>query len=479
MSHPSSSHSFSFLHSSLSSPASDSPSLPSLSSRTASTQLHTDTAQLSSASFYSPAAAGTTAAGSSTSLTVHSSAVPVSSASSSVPLPFPPVRQRSSHIADGITIHSSSSSSWSSTAASPSSAHSYSSPSSHTSSASSSSLSAVSFVHRCLPSLLRVRHSLAVLLTVVTLLLLLSAAVTSVGLPSLPLVTVMSPTSSVHSAIPRSGERIILHTPTSHGECMNSVQGKELLVDSKGVVCDRQDVNADSGCCVRGLDRLSCRSCRHDLHCCHSYEYCISCCIGRQPDSTDSLQTFAECAAVCRTSSASIKHGNVYKHTYHHCYDKLGPVALNASAFAPPAITTIAASTSASASASAASATASALSVVAAELGYSCEATCSNRSLSCHDSLLSFVNTCDALNTHFRCNDCEPSDGGDQPAWVSDKAGPDFPAGRCLVQRSGVSGGLTCEGRHEKTRRLCVCLKEEVGEEVAVEVGHFDGDDDT
>lgn len=296
--------------------------------------------------------------------------------------------------------------------------------------------------------------------------LLVSAAVTSVGFSSLPLTIVVSPTSSVHPAVPHGGDRIILHTPPTAGECVNSVQGKELLVDSRGVVCERQDVDADSGCCVQGLDRLSCRSCRHDLHCCHSYEYCISCCIGQQTEPTDSLQLFGQCAAVCRTSSASIKHGNVYKHTYHHCYDKLGPVALNASAFAPPAAATPAASSTA-------------LSIVAGELGYSCEATCANRSLSCHDSLLSLVNSCSSLAAHFTCSGCESSDGGDQPAWVSDVAGDSYPESRCLVQRADVSGGLTCEGRHEKTRRLCVCMPEAAGEEGALEVGHFDGDDDT
>ena len=313
---------------------------------------------------------------------------------------------------------------------------------------------------------------LGVLLCVVTVMLLLSAAVTSVGFSSMPLNAVVSPTSSAQPALPHSGDRIILQTPAILGQCSNSVQGKELLVDSQGVVCDRQDIDADTGCCARGLDKLSCRSCRHDLHCCHSYEYCISCCIGRQPASSqDSLQTFGQCASVCRTSSASIKHGNVYKHTYHHCYDKLGPVALNASAFGPPL---------AAAPADPPTSSSSALSVVPAELGYSCEATCTNLSLNCHDSLLSVVNTCDALNSHFACKQCEQSDGGDQPAWVSDTAGADYPESRCLVQRAGVTGGLTCEGRHEKTRRLCVCVKEEaLGEEGAVEVGHFVGDDAT
>ena len=442
---------FSSLSSSSSSSAS-SPPFPPLASRSPSPQA--ETALLFSKSAY---AATSSASASSDSLSLHPSPSAASS-SSSIPLPFPPVRQRSSHMADGssITINSF---------VSPTSAGPFSSPTS------SSSLLGLSFLPRWLPTLFRVRHSVSLLLGVVTVMLLLSAAVTSVGFSSLPLSSVESRTSSVHPSVSHNGERIILQTPpAAHGQCANSVQGKELLVDSNGVVCDRQDVDPDSGCCVSGLDKLSCRSCRHDLHCCHSYEYCISCCIGRQPVAAlDSLQTFGQCAAVCRTSSASIKHGNVYKHSYHHCYDKLGPVALNASAFTSPA---------APAPASASNSP-SALSIVTAELGYSCEATCANRSLSCHDSLLSLVNNCDALNSHFPCRECELSDGGDQPAWVSDRAGADYPESRCLVQRPGVSGGLTCEGRHEKTQRLCVCLKEEAAEEGTLEVGHFDGDDDT
>lgn len=450
MSQSSPSPSVTFFPSSTSSTA-DSPSFPSLPFRSPSPQV--DTTPLSLSSSYSTSSSS---AVTSDSLSLHTT-------SSAIQQPFPPVRQRSTHIPDSITILSS-----------PTSAYNHSSSSS---SPLSSSAHSTSLLTRCKPPLFRLRLALLVLVSIVALLLLVSAAVTSVGLSSLPLVALVSPTSSTRPAAPHSGDRSILHTPSSpltlsHGSCVNSVQGKELLVDSRGAVCDRQDVDADSGCCTRQLERLSCRSCRHDLRCCHSYEYCISCCIGRQSAVTQhdsQLQVFGQCAAVCRTSSASIKHGNVYKHTYHHCYDKTGPVALNASAFPPPLPATATDSPQRSA-----------LSIVAAELGYSCDATCANRSLACHDSLLSHVNTCTALSQHFPCSDCEASDGGDQPAWVSDRAGSGYPEGRCLVQRAGVAGGLTCEGRHEKTRRLCVCLREEAeGEGMAVEVGHFDGDDDT
>ena len=393
-----------------------------------------------------------------------------SSSSSSIPIPFTPVRQRSSHVSDGgssITINPLTS---------PTSGHTHPSPS-------SSHYPPASLVRRWLSCRFRLRPFLLLLLAVVTAMLLLTAAVTSVGFSSLPSITVASQTSSVPSPLPHSGDRNILHTPATSGQCVNSMQGKELLVDSNGVVCERQDIDADSRCCAEGFDRLSCRSCRHDLHCCHSYEYCISCCLGRQTDEAaiDSLHAFGQCAAVCRTSSASIKHGNVYKHAYHHCYDKLGPVALNLSAYSPPPpFSPPTATTDRTDATATAASTPSALSVVAGELGYSCEATCANRSLSCHDSLLSLANNCDALQSHFACRECELSDGGDQPAWVSDTAGKDYPESRCLVQRQGVNGGLTCEGRHEKTRRLCVCLSEEAAnEEGAVEVEHFDGDDDT
>ncbi|XP_015597353.1 UPF0454 protein C12orf49 homolog [Cephus cinctus] len=148
------------------------------------------------------------------------------------------------------------------------------------------------------------------------------------------------------------------------GTCRNSVQGKALIVDERGLVCARQEV-LPSGCCSseqeqNSLDgeprptikreRYSCESCNAQ-GCCAVYEYCVSCCLqpgkikGRRDREADpehtrtnnkknrrvedtikhrlrNLDRFQVCLATCRTSSASVRHENTYKDPHSkHCYN--------------------------------------------------------------------------------------------------------------------------------------------------------------
>ncbi|KAG7202109.1 hypothetical protein KM043_004778 [Ampulex compressa] len=147
-------------------------------------------------------------------------------------------------------------------------------------------------------------------------------------------------------------------TDTINRPCRNSVQGKVLIVDERGVVCARREVLPD-GCCgpdqkhlaknendVRSmkLERYSCKTCNVQ-GCCSIYEYCVSCCLhpGKQVKSRKdtasraeqrshrdedpvkirlrSLDRFQVCLAACRTSSASVRHENTYKDPHlKHCY---------------------------------------------------------------------------------------------------------------------------------------------------------------
>ncbi|KAK0174655.1 hypothetical protein PV327_010405 [Microctonus hyperodae] len=143
--------------------------------------------------------------------------------------------------------------------------------------------------------------------------------------------------------------------------CRNSIQGKSLIVDERGYVCARQDV-LPMGCCKEHQDitsenndktivkreRYSCETCNAQ-GCCAIYEYCVSCCLhpGRQrkPKKDNqggkvrrenqktkkiedvvklrfrSLDKFQICLAICRTSSASVRHENTYKDPHSkHCY---------------------------------------------------------------------------------------------------------------------------------------------------------------
>lgn len=122
-------------------------------------------------------------------------------------------------------------------------------------------------------------------------------------------------------------------------KCRNSVQGKQLLVDDRGYVCQRMDV-LKNGCCdpeADFTDRYSCESCSNN-NCCVIYEFCVSCCL--DPSKRHMLEVvlsklsteknvlfrslsddYELCLTKCRTSSHSVLHENSYKDPLHkHCF---------------------------------------------------------------------------------------------------------------------------------------------------------------
>ncbi|XP_067329351.1 SREBP regulating gene protein isoform X1 [Anolis sagrei] len=63
-------------------------------------------------------------------------------------------------------------------------------------------------------------------------------------------------------------------------QCRNSVQGKLLITDELGYICERKDVLVN-GCCnvdAPGTKLYSCDSCLSN-GCCSVYEACVSCCL--------------------------------------------------------------------------------------------------------------------------------------------------------------------------------------------------------
>jgi len=133
-------------------------------------------------------------------------------------------------------------------------------------------------------------------------------------------------------------------TNTKPLSCRNSVQGKALIADDKGFVCNRQNM-LPNGCCkpdTDGTKHFSCETC-HNNGCCSIYEYCISCCL--QPDKKEVLQDvlgkaagtlnlllasvtdhFELCLTKCRTSSQSVQHENSYRNPRaKHCYGEQPP----------------------------------------------------------------------------------------------------------------------------------------------------------
>nr|XP_046913640.1 uncharacterized protein LOC124494506 [Dermatophagoides farinae] len=132
-------------------------------------------------------------------------------------------------------------------------------------------------------------------------------------------------------------------------KCRNSAQGKLLITDDRGHVCQRQHIIIN-GCCDDlhfETKKFVCDTCQTN-GCCEIYEHCVSCCMA--PENRDhlnrmingdadfdeeekkmreSLQIFFSsitdlfelCLIKCRTSSASVRHENTYKnHRTKHCY---------------------------------------------------------------------------------------------------------------------------------------------------------------
>ncbi|XP_029475876.1 UPF0454 protein C12orf49 homolog isoform X2 [Rhinatrema bivittatum] len=132
--------------------------------------------------------------------------------------------------------------------------------------------------------------------------------------------------------------------------CRNSVQGKLLITDDLGYICERKELLAN-GCCninVASSKLYSCESCLPN-GCCSIYEYCVSCCL--QPNklllerflnrAAAAFQNlflavedhFELCLAKCRTSSQvshfSVQHENTYRNPIaKYCYGESPPELL-------------------------------------------------------------------------------------------------------------------------------------------------------
>ncbi|XP_039626675.1 SREBP regulating gene protein [Polypterus senegalus] len=129
--------------------------------------------------------------------------------------------------------------------------------------------------------------------------------------------------------------------------CRNSIQGRLLVTDELGYVCERKDLQVN-GCCNSNAPssrQYSCKTCLPN-GCCSVYEYCVSCCV--QPNKRQVLERFLNraavgfqnlftavedhfelCLAKCRTSSQSVQHENTYRDpTAKYCYGENPPELL-------------------------------------------------------------------------------------------------------------------------------------------------------
>ncbi|XP_076846082.1 SREBP regulating gene protein [Brachyhypopomus gauderio] len=150
-----------------------------------------------------------------------------------------------------------------------------------------------------------------------------------------------------HHHIPWKLKFILGNSSRHITRCRNSIQGKVLLTDQLGYVCERKDLLVNGCCNVNdGSSRqYVCESCLSNA-CCSVYEYCVSCCL--QPDKQAVLESFLNraaegfrnlftavedlfelCLAKCRTSSQSVQHENTYRNAQaKYCYGENPPELL-------------------------------------------------------------------------------------------------------------------------------------------------------
>nr|GMD97827.1 UPF0454 protein like [Ipomoea batatas] len=61
--------------------------------------------------------------------------------------------------------------------------------------------------------------------------------------------------------------------------CRTTVQGRYMIADDKGQVCDALSVDPQSRCCRGKGEQFSCHGCNLLSQCCNSYEFCVACCL--------------------------------------------------------------------------------------------------------------------------------------------------------------------------------------------------------
>uniref|UniRef100_A0A7N0UQD8 SREBP regulating gene protein n=1 Tax=Kalanchoe fedtschenkoi TaxID=63787 RepID=A0A7N0UQD8_KALFE len=117
--------------------------------------------------------------------------------------------------------------------------------------------------------------------------------------------------------------------------CRTSVQGRYLLADDNGHVCDALALDPETRCCPSTGGQYSCQGCNTISQCCDSYEFCVSCCLDPARTRKEEVlkvkiakpvtagtysSVFDYCAGRCRHNSDSVIHENAYLSDAHHCF---------------------------------------------------------------------------------------------------------------------------------------------------------------
>lgn len=234
--------------------------------------------------------------------------------------------------------------------------------------------------------------------------------------------------------------------------CKTTVQGRYLITDHTGYVCDALSLDPKTHCCRVKKDQYSCQGCNLVSQCCNSYEYCVSCCLNPERTHTNEIlklkiakpvtsgtysSLFDYCTGRCRHNSESVVHENAYLSAFHHC-------------FAQPTNTSVAVTDQQI------EGRLIGINVLVGKQGESCDMVCKRVGQSCVPSKFVLINQCEVMQKYMTCRgSCLASIGADQPAEVVEDAPRNLNPGACLYTRRPSM--LSCDGSHQHTRRLCPC----------------------
>ncbi|KAL8153584.1 hypothetical protein V2J09_011344 [Rumex salicifolius] len=200
--------------------------------------------------------------------------------------------------------------------------------------------------------------------------------------------------------------------------CRNTVQGRYILSDDDGYICDALSVDPESRCCPRKGEQFTCHGCNLVSQCCNSYEFCVSCClnplrtrkelalqikIAMPMTAGNYASVFDFCIGRCRHNSQSVVHENAYLSEFHHCFS----LSSNSSDSADKHLEERLAG----------------ISIIVGRQGESCDSVCKRTARSCVPNKLPVLNECQVMQKHMTCRGgCLSSIGSDQPAEVVDDA---------------------------------------------------------
>ncbi|CAL1375896.1 unnamed protein product [Linum trigynum] len=233
--------------------------------------------------------------------------------------------------------------------------------------------------------------------------------------------------------------------------CRTTVQGRYLLSDENGRVCDALSLDPQSRCCPMKGERFPCKGCNLLSQCCNSYEYCVSCCLNPSTTLVDEVtkvkmaktatsgtypSVFDFCSGRCRHNSGSVVHENAYISEFHHCFSLPSNQSVDDHTQLEARLIGV--------------------NVVIGGQGESCDLVCKSQGQSCIVNKLLVLNQCEIMKKYMSCKGgCLASVGSDQPAEVVDDAPKDLNPGTCLYTKP--QSMLSCDGSHLHTQRLCPC----------------------